>query len=149
MQCQSQSSRNADGFSRTIGRLAMALLVLGVVGCSTLPESGGSLFPTFRSAQKSQAEEESYREKYQQDRDPAAFRWLMKNCVNSGMSPAEIAAVMGESGERIDNDGWLKKDSANFHLSDVTYKWGPDRKGRSALLVFRDGKLINFDPEQF
>jgi hypothetical protein len=32
---------------------------------------------------------------------------------------------------------------------DATFKWGPDRAGRSIYLIFRDDHLVNFDPHEF
>lgn len=149
MPCQSRTLKSVEMLARYFGGWMLAWLLLLAVGCSALTENGGPLSSTFRSAQHSEAEEERHREKYQEDRDPESFRWLMRHCVNSGMGPAEIGKVLGERGERIDNDTWLKKGNGNYQQSDVTYKWGPDRTGHSAMLVFRDGKLIEFDPTQY
>ncbi len=129
-----------------VGAFVM-LLVSG--GCSAVGDNGKSMFPTFETEERRAAEEESHRLSFQESRRPADFRWLLSHRIQSGMSPVEVGKVFGENGERIDKDGWLKKHDTNYRVGDVSYKWGPDNSGNSVLLVFRDEKLLNFEPDEF
>ena len=65
------------------------------------------------------------------------------------MSPSEVSEMIGEEGQRIQDDGWVTNDGGSFHVGDDTFKWGPDGRGNSYFLVFRDRKLVNFDPGEF
>ena len=118
-------------------------------GCSAVGENGKSLFPTFATTESRAVEEESHRLRFQEAREPADFRWLLSQRIQSGMSPVEVGKVFGENGQHQAKDGWLKKHDTNYRVGDVSYKWGPDNLGNSALLVFRDEKLLNFDPNEF
>ena len=127
--------------------VAVTLLVVG--GCSAVGENGKSMFPTFETEEQRATEEETHRLSFQESRKPADFRWLLSHRIESGMSPLEVGKVFGENGKRNEKDGWLKKHDTNYRVGDVSYKWGPDNLGNSALLVFRDEKLLNFDPNEF
>ena len=118
-------------------------------GCSAVGENGKSMFPTFATQDSRAAEEEAHRSSFQEFRRPADFRWLLSHRIQSGMSPAEVGKVFGENGLRSEKDGWIKKHDTNYRVGDVSYKWGPDNSGNSVLLVFRDEKLLNFDPDEF
>lgn len=91
---------------------------------------------------------DSERNRYQADRSPRAQRWLLAHGVQRQMTVAEINTVFGEDGERVYDDAWLKKGSS-YRSDDVVFRWGPDRRGRSVYLVFRNERLINFDPKEF
>ena len=74
---------------------------------------------------------------------------LLQNRVENGMTPAEISHVLGEEGERVYEDGWIKNRGGHYQAGDETWKWGPDRKGNSVYLVFRESRLVNFDASEF
>ena len=65
------------------------------------------------------------------------------------MRVAEIGEVIGEEGERVFNDRQIKTRGGHYRATDTTYRWGPDSGGRSVYLIFRDGALLNYDPEEF
>ena len=64
------------------------------------------------------------------------------------MSVKDISNVLGEDGVRVHDDTWLKRGTA-YREDDTVYRWGPDKNGRDIYLVFREGRLINFDPKEF
>ncbi len=97
----------------------------------------------------SATELQSRRAKFSQERDPAAFRWLLTHTLENGMSVQEVDHALGDSGERIYDDLKLKTQNEGFHQTDVAYKWGPDSEGRSVVLFFREGRLIQYSPEKF
>jgi hypothetical protein len=120
------------------------LLALLALGCA---EDGRQLFQTGPSAGV-EAETETYRSRYQLDRAQDAARWLLANRVRQGMSPGDVAEIFGEQGERVYEDEWLKTEG-QYQVGDETYKWGPDDHGTSYYLMFRSGRLANFDANQF
>lgn len=90
--------------------------------------------------------EAEQRQKFQTERDPAAFRWLLVHRVHNEMTVEEVANVLGEAGERRFDDAEFKTNGGFYQTTDIGYQWGPDRSGHSVVLFFREGKLINFDP---
>jgi hypothetical protein len=129
---------------RTIAH-SVALLVLVSLGCA---EEGRQLFQSGPVANV-EAETESYRGRFQQERAQDAARWLLANRVRQGMSPGDVADIFGEQGERVYEDEWLKSGGGQFQVGDETWKWGPDDHGTSYYLMFRSGRLTNFNPDQF
>ena len=89
------------------------------------------------------------RTEYQQTGSPEAIRGLLARCVEQGMSPGEVSEILGEPGQRVYDDGWITNDGGVYQVGDEAYKWGPDGRGTSYFLVFRDRRLVNFDPAQF
>ena len=90
-----------------------------------------------------------HRRRFQQDRISADFRWLLANATRTGMTPKDVGEVLGERGEIVMNDTWIKSSGGHYRASDEVYKWGPDDKGKSVYLVFREDRLVNFDPSEF
>jgi hypothetical protein len=129
---------------RTIAS-TFALLVMLSLSCT---EDGRQLFRTGPSAGV-EAETESHRSRFQLERAQDAARWLLANRVKQGMSPADVAEIFGEQGERVYEDEWLKSGAGQYQVGDETYKWGPDDRGTSYYLMFRGGRLANFDADQF
>ena len=131
-------------------RRSLSLVVLiATVGCEGGPAGVfSSLRPTTDESSVGQLEAE-YREKYLTERDPEALRWLLANKVRQGMSVAEVNGVLGEDGQREFDDARLKAGNNAYRADDLTYRWGPDSSGRAVFLMFRDRKLLNFDPQEF
>lgn len=73
--------------------------------------------------------------------------WLLQNCVTTGMGVHEVAAVVGETPELEPHSQWLKQ--ADFRVDDKVYKFGPDSQGQSVYLLFREGRLINHNPDEY
>jgi hypothetical protein len=43
----------------------------------------------------------------------------------------------------------LKTNNNAYRSSDKMYAFGPDSKSRTYFLVFRDNRLVGFDPKEF
>jgi len=129
---------------RTIVQSVLLCLLLSS-GCA---EEGRQLVQTRPSA-GIEAETETHRSRFQQERAHDDARWLLANRVRQGMSPGDVAGIFGVAGEPVYEDEWLKAGGGQYQLDDETYKWGPDDHGTSYYLMFRGGKLANFDPNQF
>ena len=129
--------------ARTI--LLLALLP-AVCGCESL--TGNQLLSS-SPENDHEAQEETHRSRFLKDREPADLRWLLANVVKSGMPRGKISQILGEDGERVQDDARFKRNGGHYRENDTIWKWGPDNKGQSVFLAFRDGKLVNFDPDQF
>jgi hypothetical protein len=119
----------------------------GFAGCGTAGLNG---FLADLGQQKiTNAEFEEHRKQFSQEKDPQAFRWLMAHSLNNGMTVKEVERALGDVGERIYDDVELKSHHGEFLHTDVAYKWGPDTDGNSAVLFFREGRLIQFEAGKF
>lgn len=129
--------------------LALSLFASVVLsGCETIEQSSlARMLPFGRKINLSPQETEQ-RQKFLNERDPDAFRWLLTHRIHNEMSVEQVAHVLGESGERRFDDREYKTNGGYYQTTDVGYQWGPDRKGHTVVLFFRDGKLINFDPAE-
>ena len=128
----------------------VALLAsLSGIGCEALTDSATSGRSLFSVRRDDTRDEIKYRERFRTDRDPEAMRWLLANRVRSGMTAADINGLLGDTGEREFNDRWLKTNGGLYRSGDVVYRWGPDNEGHSVYLVFREDRLVNFDPKEF
>jgi hypothetical protein len=141
----------STGMSTTKGLLLAGALCAAAtlfVGCTatgmTTPQALAKASPE-DSAKKTP---DSQRRLYQVERDPAALRWLLAHCVHRQMSVKEINDAIGEDSARVHDDTWVKRGNG-YREDDTVYRWGPDKNGRNVYLVFREGKLINFDPKEF
>lgn len=121
--------------------LTCTAMVLGCEGVPTLPG--------VQSTRRSEAEEETYRSKYVTQQDGEALRWLLQHRINTGMTVDQVSEVFGLPGEELYGDAEYKRGGGNYQTSDVGYKWGPDRNGKSLVLYFREGRLVNFNPDEF
>jgi hypothetical protein len=132
--------RNATSVT---GLLLSALFV----GCADLPTL--STLPGISSPKISETDTAKHRYEFQTNRTPASLDWLLVNRIHNGQSVAEVGQLLGETGERELADRDLKTSGDGHYLdSDVAYRWGPDAHGRTIVLFFRDGKLVNFDPDE-
>ena len=52
---------------------------------------------------------DQHRLRFQSDRDPAAFEWLLENRIAAGMSEQSVSTMLGQEGERVINDRWIKE----------------------------------------
>lgn len=130
-------------------RWAMAIVLAGgLAGCETLHNAGVPGLEQYVKDEAALAAPE-YRERFQVDRDPAAFNWLLNHRVRTGMTLSEVSEALGDSGEEFSGSQDLKKGASEYQATDVAYRWGPDAQGRSVILFFRDGRLIQFNPNDF
>lgn len=118
-----------------------------ICGCEALDEAGVPGMDAFINRSAAREEEAKHRDLFATEGNRESFRWLLVNRIEQGMSVADINTTLGQAGERIANDGWLKnKQGGRYRQGDTAYKWGPDRDGRSIYLIFRDNHLVNYDP---
>jgi len=126
----------------------LCLCAIGFWGCESVGKGTG-LFATKSTAEVSAKRTlESERTRYQTDRESSAARWLLAHCVKPHMTVKEINDILGEDGKRVRDDTWLKRGNG-YRQDDIVYSWGPDNHGHDIYLVFRDKRLINFDPKEF
>ena len=136
--------------SNQIAMSSVWLLVsLLPIGCESLHDAGVPGTEAFIDSGSRAAEEEAHRRMYQEQRSPAAMQWLLAHRVHSGMSVADVGGIFGEEGVREYNDLSIKTNGGHYRTGDQIYRWGPDSSGQTVYLVFRDGNLVNFDPNEF
>ncbi|MFN8856140.1 MAG: hypothetical protein ACK50P_11285 [Planctomycetaceae bacterium] len=135
------------GFRR---RLAMSL----IVGLSSLPcgceLAGGGAHLIDQLAGRpvvSKEEQSRHRAAYVEHHNRSDLYWLLQNCVTTGMGVHEVAGIIGETPELETQSQWLKQ--ADYRVDDKVYKFGPDNQGQSIYLLFREGRLINHNPEEY
>ena len=133
--------------SLLFGLLAATLLL--VVGCQTLHNAGLPGLESFLKRDTQQlAFEQSKRDQFVLERDHKALFWLLANRIENGMNLADVEMAMGEPGELETGMGHLKTGGL-YQTTDLAYKWGPDLSGYTAILFFRDGKIVNFNPKEY
>lgn len=126
--------------------LSLSILAAGCGGPGRL-DLPGTISGADRQAQfHSEAE---HRRRFQDDGDPAAIRWLKAHRLRPGMSIDEVNDVFGRDGVHVVADRRFKDGGSLYHRDDVVYRWGPDADGVNHYLVFREGKLVNYEPEEF
>ena len=136
----------------SVGSVATALtvmLILFGIGCGTvsvpkMPDIGDMF-----GEKSGLRDEEEHRRNFQSTRDPADLRWLLANRISSGMSVSEVGRIVGEEGRRVYDDNWIKKGGGYYQSGDEAWKWEQDRNGQSLILVFRESRLVNFDPSDY
>ncbi len=133
---------------RRIDRWLACLLLTACSACSVIDQMTG-VEATSRRASAGRHAEEERREAFLRDGDAKAIRWLLAHRVEEGMKLEEVNRILGQDGEREYSDRFVKSGPANFHLDDETYRWGPDDRGRSYYLIFREGQLCNYDPSLY
>jgi len=129
--------------------LPIALLATALFsGCQTL--SGVTREIVYgRVETEPSLDEERHRKQYQTERSRASLRWLLAHRVKQGMTHADVARVIGEDGTYEENARWLKANSTIYREDDELFRFGPDDRGQSIYLPFREGKLVHFDPSEF
>jgi len=137
-----------DRSRRHLRWLFAAALIALAIGCETPAGPQFQWWATHRPDEPAQ-EAAEHRRRFQQQGDPESFRWLLANGVASGMSLSDVEHALGSGGERVWDDQRFKTGAGRYHQTDETYKWGPDSEGSSAFLIFRDGKLVNYDPKAY
>ncbi|MFT5092730.1 MAG: hypothetical protein ACI93T_001551 [Porticoccaceae bacterium] len=148
----SNQTRNVKMVRRSAGSVAAALtvsLTLFVTGCGTVSIPKLPDIDDMFGEKSSLRETEQHRQNYQSTRDPDDLRWILANRISSGMSVTEVGRFIGEEGRRIHDDNWIKKGGGHYQSGDKAWKWEQDRNGQSLILVFREGRLVNFDPSAY
>jgi len=132
-------------------RFSVVLFAIAVaVGCES-PDWTRSLNDSYAQQERpSSKSEEQHRQDYQATKSHEALRWLLANCVRTGMSYNQVCQVLGvEDGTLETHDRQLKSGGGNYRVDDEMYGFGPDTKGKTVYLAFRENRLVNFDADQF
>lgn len=136
-------------YAYRIQPLVIALVIIGVTigiaGCEAMHDAGVPGMAEFIDSETPRREEAARRTAYQETRSPKALSWLLKNRVRTGMTIREVSEVLGEDGVEEPGADWIRN-SGPFNQGDDVYRWGPDAKGHTIYLVFRQKKLVNFNP---
>ncbi|MDA0281735.1 MAG: hypothetical protein O3B13_02320 [Planctomycetota bacterium] len=122
------------------------LILIAVSGCGTFTVAKLPDLSAFFDSNSGVRDEETHRLEYQESRHPDELKWLLANRLHSGMTVSEVSRTIGERGQRLYDDSWVKKGGGYYQSGDEAWKWAQDRNGQSLILVFRDGHLVNFDP---
>jgi hypothetical protein len=132
------------------GRVTFFVFVLAVTAGCESPDWTRTFNESYAQHERpSSKSEEQHRHDYQATKDHEAMRWLLANCIRTGMSYNEVCDVMGEEGNFETHDRQLKSGGGNYRIDDEMYAFGPDNKGKTVYLAFRENRLINFDAAQF
>lgn len=123
---------------------ACLVVVFMLTGCETT--TGVKLADWSGSALQ---EEKEHRTKFRDEGDADSFRWLIVNQLRQGMQLGEVNQALGQDGEFEPNGSRFKAKDGLSRRDDKVYRWGPDNKGTSIYLVFRDNRLTRFDPKDF
>lgn len=127
----------------------LMLLALLASGCET-PGWAERLDEAFTPAPKVTPQDvEQHRTRYFKSRDREELYWLLRHEVESGMSYEDVCHAIGQNGVPEKHDTWVKTNGGNYQLGDHVYAFGPDNQGQTVYLVFRENKLVNFDPTEF
>ncbi len=133
----------------SVARSLSVLLTLLVTGCGTVSVPKLPDMNDMFGEKSSHRETELHRQNYQSTRDPDDLRWILANRISSGMSVSEVGRMIGEEGRRLYDDTWIKQGGGHYQSGDEAWKWEQDRNGQSLILVFREGRLVNFDPSAY
>lgn len=129
--------------------LLAVILFAPAIGCETPAGPQFQWWATHRPDEPAQQAAE-HRRQFQQQGEQESFRWLLANAVASGMTLSDVEHALGSEGERVwDDERFKTGGTGRYQQTDETYKWGPDSSGSSAFLIFRDGKLVNYDPKAY
>lgn len=132
----------------TLVGLFLGLLTLA--GCEAPNGRRLDLSKTFSATASGNDDLEArHRKEFQTRRTRKSMRWLMTNRIDSGMAKIDVDRVLGETGVYEENPGWLRQKGGSYRIDDKVYRYGPDDRGESVYLFFRENVLVNFDPQQF
>jgi len=126
------------------------LLTLVLSGCET--PGWGRLDEIFSPSHPkiTPAEEERHRVEYIETRSQESIQWLLRHCVENGMSHETVSNVLGEQGTREAQDGKFKAGGGtSVQVGDDLYVYGPDDHSRMYYLVFRENVLVGFEPKDY
>lgn len=135
--------------SRLLASVAVIVMSISLSGCGSFSARNLPDFDDMFGVKAGVRDEEQHRQSYQKSRDPEDLRWLLANRISSGMSVSEVGRIIGQEGRRLYDDTWIKRGTGYYQSGDEAWKWEQDRNGQSLILVFREGRLVNFDPGDY
>ena len=123
--------------------------VLTLAGCES-PEWTRSLNDSFSAVEQPGSKtSEQHRQEYVATHDHESMRWLLSHCVEMGMSYRKVCHIMGEDGTLETGDRQLLSGGGNYRVGDEMYAFGPDSKGKTVYLAFREDRLVNYERSEF
>lgn len=140
-------SAGSLGVLRRISVLGVVLVCWTGAGCESTSLNTSLLESLAGRPVVSEKEQAQRRAAYIENHNREDLYWLLQNCVTTGMGVHEVAGVIGETPELEPHSQWLKQ--ADFRVDDKVYKFGPDSQGQSVYLLFREGRLINHNPDEY
>ena len=135
---------------RRITTLLTTLMAIPLLtGCGSLNNAKmkETLAPLFHQGPTAQ-QEEQHRQDFQSSRDPKSLNWLLANRIDAGMTVKEVGGIIGEQGTRVNGGTQIKSNSGNYQSTDEVWRWRAARDGQAIHLVFRQGRLVNYDPSK-
>lgn len=139
------SNRSLIRFVSGIATLWLA----SVYGCQTLHEAGvPGLEKYVKRDQVAVETEKRHRQEFVLNHSHESLYWLLSHKVSNGMNLQDVEAVLGGPGEQT-NDFDSVNPEGLHQRTDVAYKWGPDKKGCSVVIWFRDGHVANYNPKDY
>jgi hypothetical protein len=129
--------------------LLVICLSLTCVSCETLRAPGSTADWFARNSKSHERNIIAHREQWQTRRDGLALKWLLAHQVGNGMTVDEVNIKVGDIAAREDGTQEFKQKFGGARIDDVLYRYGPDRDGEVYYLIFREGKVVNFDPKLF
>lgn len=103
--------------------------------------------------QQERSEEQAHRAKYQSTRSSADLEWLMKNRIENGLTQKSVNNILGQKGKPAESGSEIAQLGGSTESKkegetgkDGTYVYGPDDKGRTYRLTFRNSRLVDYNP---
>ena len=122
---------------------------LAIAGCES-PEWTRSLNDSFAASDQPNSKiEEAHRQEYISSHSHESMYWLLGHCVDMGMSYKKVCHIMGEDGTPETGDRRILAGGGNYRVGDEIYSFGPDSKGKTVYLAFREDRLVNYDRAEF
>lgn len=149
---QEPTSPQGRGLFRSMLRGFALLAIVAVVGCSN-PVSK-MLFTNHKQRnpamgpekQRERSEEQAHRARYRSTGSSADLEWLMKNRIENGLTVNSVNNILGEKGDLIEPAEGISQAGGETGSTDGTYMYGPDDRGRTYHLTFRNSRLVDFNP---
>ena len=146
-------------FPMTMRHVRRAMVVMGIA-LGTLMTSGCSnpiskfLFTNHENRNEAmswekkqeRAEEQGHRAKYQATRSSDDLEWLMQNRIENGLTLTSVNNILGQKGKPADGGTGVSQAGGTSETKDGTYLYGPDDKGQTYQLTFRNSRLVEFNP---
>lgn len=128
---------------------SLICLSLVSISCETLRAPGSTADWFARNSKSHEREIVAHREQWQTRRDGLALKWLLATQVSNGLTVEEVNSRVGDVALREEGTQEFKQKVDGVRIDDVLYRYGPDRDGEVYYLVFREGKVVNFDSKLF
>lgn len=127
----------------------LSIFCFASAACETLRSPGSTADWFSRTGKTLEREADANRQIWQSQRQPAAIRWLLSTQIRNGLTLEEVNQRLGDTGEKEQNTREFKREGDGFLVDDELYRFGPDREGEVYYLGFREGKVVNFEGDNY